>query len=62
MVDPPANGVMMLATLIMTDTLAGVQLDGSIPSIVPQLACLTTRRHESRSCGMGYTLNAEPTI
>jgi hypothetical protein len=53
---------MMLATLIMTDTLAGVQLDGSIPSIVPQLACLTTRRPESRSCGMGYTVSAEPTI
>src|SRR5215475_10313565 len=35
-VDPPANGVMSPATLLMTDTRAGIQLDGSIPSIVLQ--------------------------
>jgi hypothetical protein len=36
-VDPPANGVMISATLIMTDTRVGVQLDGSIPSILAQV-------------------------
>jgi hypothetical protein len=36
-VDPPANGVMISATLIMTDTRVGVQLDGSIPSIPTQM-------------------------
>jgi hypothetical protein len=30
---PSCGWVMIVATLIMTDTLAGVQLDGSIPSI-----------------------------
>jgi hypothetical protein len=41
MVDPPAKGLLISAPLIMTDTHVGVQLDGSILSILTLVRALT---------------------